>query len=496
MKILPVAAIRQADAYTIAHEPIASVDLMERAARACYGWFHANISRQKKITIVCGMGNNGGDGLALARMLILAGYDVNSVVVSHAKQYTADAQTNLHRLEKTGHVPAFIDKKTDIKKTVFADVVVDALLGSGLSKPLEGLLAAVVEAMNLSPGIKVAIDIPSGLFADNNLDNPLISVFKADFTLTFQCPKLSFSLPNTGDFAGVFVVLNISLHPKFIDEVETNYFYTTQVEAERIVIPRKKFDHKGTFGHALIVAGSKGKMGAAVLASKAALRAGCGLLTAHVPGIGYHILQTAVPEAMVSADQESDSISHIKPDVKFDAVGIGPGIEKGSFTTRALLYFFIENSVPLVVDADALNILSVQNGWGQLPENSILTPHPGEFERMAGAWKSAEEMLEKARDFAQKNKMVLVLKGAHTAICLPNGHVHFNGSGSAAMATPGSGDVLTGILTSLLAQGYSAQDAAILGVFIHGKAGEMAAKKHGIECVIAQDLIEEVRFLF
>jgi NAD(P)H-hydrate epimerase len=494
MKILPVAAIRQADAYTITYEPIASTDLMERAARACYGWFHANISRQKKIAIVCGMGNNGGDGLALARMLILAGYSVKTLVVSHAKQFSADAQINLDRLKKIGHAPEIIGNKADFKKIVFADVVVDALLGSGLSKPLEGLLADIVNAMNLAPSLKVAIDIPTGLFADDNRDNPLTDVFRADHTLTFQCPKLAFLLPITGDFVGAFVVLNIGLHPKFIDEVETNYFYTTQVEADKIVISRKKFDHKGTFGHALIVAGSKGKMGAAVLASKAALRAGCGLLTAHVPSIGYHILQTAVPEAMVSADQEMDSISHIKPDVKFDAVGIGPGIDKGSFTTRALLYFFIENSVPLVVDADALNILSVQNGWGQLPENSILTPHPGEFERMVGAWQNPEEMLEKARHFAQKNKMVLVLKGAHTAICLPSGHVYFNGSGSPALATPGSGDVLTGILTALLAQGYSAHDAAILGVYIHGKAGEYAAQKRGVESVIAQDLVEEINF--
>lgn len=488
MKILPIASIREADAYTIAHEPLASVDLMERAAHQCYHWFHKHIERSRPVFVFCGMGNNGGDGLALSRILLKTGYRVETFVLKHSNAFSADASENFNRLKSMGKTPQpSVDFPTLLNMPAHA-VVVDALFGSGLNKPLKSSPANWVDAMNSLPGTKVAIDIPSGLFADNNAENPVEHIFQADITLTFQCPKLAFMLQGRGDFVGRIEILDIGLHSDYIQKSETKNYFTTD-EILSSIIPRKKFDHKGTRGHGLLIAGSKGKMGAAVLAAKAALRTGCGLLTVHVPGIGYHIMQTAVPEAMVSLDHESDTISHIKIPQNFQAAGIGPGLGMGGFTARALLYFFVENNLPMVLDADALNIVSAQNGWAQLPDNTILTPHPGEFRRMVEDWKTPEEMLAKAQTFAQNHRMILVLKGAHTAVCLPNGEVHFNSNGTPAMATGGSGDVLTGILTSLLAQGYQPDVAAKLGVFLHGRAGQRAEAQKG-GTITAGDIVE------
>ncbi len=496
MKIFSVSQIRKADEYTIAHEPIASLDLMERATKACCDRILKKISSNKSVCVFCGMGNNGGDGLAISRMLKAEGRKVSIYIIKHSEKGSADFEANLKRLHECGIAEKEIAAEKDIPYINPDTVIIDAMLGSGLNKPISGLIEKVVSNLNGSKTDKISIDIPTGLFADDNRGNELSKVFQANETLTFQFPKFSFLMPSSGKKAGIFHVLNIGLHQDFIDSEPTNFYFTTEEDIAPIIKKRERFDHKGTYGHVQIVAGSHGKIGAAVLASKASLRAGCGLVTTHIPNCGYRILQSTVAEVMVTTDKEENFISEFMIQPKTDAVGIGPGLGTQKETAKALIEFLSENKLPLVLDADALNILSETDNWSLVPENTILTPHPGEFARMAGSWNSDEEMIGKARDFALKHKVVLILKGAYSAVCLPNGEIHFNSSGTPAMATAGSGDVLTGILTSFLAQDYHPFDAAKIATFVHGKAGERAAALRDEASVIAGDIIEEIKLNF
>lgn len=496
MKIFNVAQIRKADEYTITHEPITSVDLMERAANACGKWIQLNVSKEKPVHIFCGMGNNGGDGLAMARMLKANDYSVFIYILKHIEKPSADFTANLYRLVAAEIKIKEITSATEIPDISSDAVVIDAILGSGLNKPISGIIEEVVSRLNSMQAQKISIDIPTGLFADDNRENDLSKAFQADQTLTFQFPKFAFLIPLSGKKAGIFHLLDIDLHKDFIANEPTKFYFTTVENILPLLKERKRFDHKGTYGHVQIIAGSHGKIGAAVLASKASLRAGCGLVTAHIPNCGYKILQATVAEVMVTTDKEENFISELIVQPKTDAIGIGPGLGTDKQTAKALIEFLGQNRLPLVLDADALNILSEADKWELVPENTILTPHPGEFARMAGKWSSDEEMIEKANQFAIEHKLVLILKGAYSAICLPNAEIHFNSSGTPAMATAGSGDVLTGILTSLLAQGYHPFDVAKIATFIHGKAGERASELRDEASVIAGDIIEEIRINF
>jgi NAD(P)H-hydrate epimerase len=496
MKILNVVQIRKSDAYTIEHEPIASLDLMERAAKTCFDWVNMNTDINKFYHVFCGMGNNGGYGLAIARMLKEEGRKVSVYIIKHSEKGSIDFDLNLERLQKCGIAARSIAAENEISNINPDAVIIDAMLGSGLNKPISGLIADVVAKLNSKKAQKISIDIPTGLFADDNRGNDLSKVFQADHTLTFQFPKFAFLIPSSGKKAGVFHLLDIGLHKDFIANESTNFHFTTEKDIAPLIKKRERFGHKGTYGHVQIIAGSHGKIGAAVLASKAALRSGCGLVTTHIPNCGYNILQSTIVEVMVTTDKEENLISEFLIQPKADAVGIGPGIGTNEKTEKALIDFLSKNKLPLVLDADALNILSKANQWSLVPENAILTPHPGEFARMAGKWSSDEEMHEKARDFAVKHKAVLILKGAYSAVCLPNSEVHFNSSGTPAMATAGSGDVLTGILTSLLALGYHPFDVAKIATFVHGKAGERASELRDEASVIAGDIIEEINFDF
>jgi NAD(P)H-hydrate epimerase len=474
MKILSASQIRAADAHTIANQPISSIDLMERAARACYSWFHQNISRKKTIALVCGKGNNGGDGLALARMLKAAGYQVNVFVVNHTPRISDDFATNYKRLETRNIAPINVTSANQLA-LADADIWVDALLGSGLNAPLTGLLAEVVSVLNSKPTQRISIDIPTGLFADDNGANNTKTIFKADVTLTFQCPKFSFMFPEFGRFAGHFVVLDIGLSPDFLREVDSPNHFVTEEVVKSMLPARQKFMHKGSFGHAYVVAGSIGKMGAAVLASKAALHSGAGLVTVCVPQCGVQILQTANPEIMVLPDMGIDFLTEISQLKNASAVGIGPGLGQAPETNVALVQFLQKTTVPMVLDADALNLLSASNNWHLLAKNTIVTPHLGELKRMLGIEVNGEKMY------------------AHTAIYLPDGVVYFNSTGNPGMATAGSGDVLTGIITGLLAQGLSPKNAALVGVFYHGKAGDVAAQRFGERALIASALLNALR---
>jgi NAD(P)H-hydrate epimerase len=492
MKILSAPQIRAADAHTIANQPISSIDLMERAARACYGWFHQNISRKKTIALVCGKGNNGGDGLALARMLKAAGYQVIVFVVNHTPRESEDFATNYNRLETQNIAPINVTSANQL--ALFdADIWVDALLGSGLNAPLTGLLAEVVSVLNSKSTQRISIDIPTGLFADDNSTNHPETIFKADVTLTFQAPKFSFMFPEFGRFAGHFVILDIGLSPDFLREVDSPNHFVTEEIVKSMLPARQKFMHKGSFGHAYVVAGSIGKMGAAVLASKAALHSGAGLVTVSVPQCGVQILQTANPEIMVLPDMGTDFLTDIPHLKNASAIGIGPGLGQAPETKMALQKFVKQISVPLVLDADALNLLSESDGWHFLAKNTIVTPHLGELKRMLGKDVSGEEIYAEAKKFVADKKIILVVKGAHTAIYLPSGKVYFNSTGNAGMATAGSGDVLTGIIIGLLAQGLSPEYAAIIGVFYHGKAGDVAVQHFGERALCASALLKALR---
>ena len=491
MKILPVEKIREADAFTIENEPVASIDLMERAASKVYEWFMKRCkTKEVSVKIFCGIGNNGGDGLALARMLFFTGIIPQVFVVRFSDKMSRDCEVNFNRLKEETETPMYdIFSEDDFPLINEKDIVVDAIFGSGLNRNIEGFAAELIKHLNDNNAIRIAIDIPSGLLACGSQP----SIFKADYTLSFQFPKLAFMFPENDAFVGRWEVLDIGLHKDFIDNVETLNFYTTEDMAMPILRKRTKFSHKGTYGHALLVAGSSGKTGAALLAAEACLRTGVGLLTAHLPKDALLPMQIYLPEAMTSIDKSETHCTEIDDIIPYTAIGVGPGLGKNAETATLLKKIIQEATQPLVLDADALNIISENPTWlSFLPDNMILTPHPKEFERLFGKTNNSYERLELQRKMSVTHNIIIVLKGAHTAITFPNGTCFFNSTGNPGMATAGSGDVLTGMILSLLAQRYTPQEAALLGVYLHGKAGDEAAKEMGENSMIARDMIKSL----
>jgi NAD(P)H-hydrate epimerase len=486
LKILTTAQIRDLDAYTIKHRPIASIDLMENACHAIVTWFTERYNATCRVGVICGTGNNGGDGLGIARLLHERGYEIRAWIVKGGPE-SSDFKVNLDRL--AGKIePMYIMDKVDAEAFASCDILLDAIFGSGLSRPATGIYASVIECVNETPVETIAIDIPSGLMADKPSEGPIV---RAKYTLSFQVPKLAFFFPKHFDFVGNWVLLDIGLHKDFLKEAETPHHYFVLKDVRRILKSRSKFDHKGKFGHAMLISGGYGKMGAAVLAARAALRSGPGLLTLHVPSCGYGIVQTAVPEAMVSVDGHHEIVASAPSVDNYAVVGIGPGIGQAKETVQALSQVLKSCKVPMVIDADGLNILASNRELLPLiPAGSILTPHPKEFERLVGEWKNEFERLDKQKQLAKDLSAVIILKGAYTSVAAPNSNVYFNSSGNPGMAKGGSGDVLTGILTGLLAQGYTSLEAAQMGVFLHGFAGDLAAYEKGMTSLIPSDIIE------
>lgn len=494
MKILSIENTRAADEFTIENEPIPSIDLMERASRQIFKWIKKRVDKTVKVIVYAGPGNNGGDGLAVARMLCNKNYEVEVNLIMFTEKTSEDFNINLKRLGEAENIQINLIKSQSELRDVDSDsLVIDAIFGSGLSRPAKGIAADAIHHINNQPSVKLAIDIPSGLFADISSRNDLAPIVRADYTLSFQMPKLAFMMPENDGFVGQWEILDIGLHTDFINEVATNNFLMLKEDIAFSIKHRTKFSHKGTYGHALLIAGSYGKMGAAILASKACLRAGVGLLDVHIPKSGYEIMQTATPETMLSIDRFENYFSEVPDLQKYNVVGIGPGLGTEHQSQMALKLLIQNNQSPMVFDADALNILAENKTWlAFLPRNSVLTPHPKEFERLAGEWGNDFEKLELQKQFAIKHGVVVVLKGAHTSVCLPNGNCYFNSSGNPGMATAGSGDVLTGIITGLIAQSYSPATASIVGVFIHGLAGDIAAKKVGEQALLAGDIIDNI----
>lgn len=500
MKIFPVKKIAEIDRYTIENEPVASIDLMERAALAFVDKFlEINCNKLRYVDVFVGPGNNGGDALAIARLLVSMAEKVRVWVIVTADKLSADSKINLRRLKDCKNIVVkHVYSVDDIEVSAPDSLIIDGLFGSGLNRPLEGWPKEVVQYLNALPNKTFAIDISSGLMGEDNSGNDLSAVVKADYTITFQMPKLAFLLSGNEDFVGSWHLVDIGLHKGFINSTETKFYYSQQQDFKTILKKRKPFAHKGHFGHALLLAGSYGKMGAAVLASKACLKSGVGLLITHVPRLGYGIIQTAVPEAMASIDRSDILISEHPSFDNFSAVGVGPGIGTKQNTTIALLELLqAVGSKPVVLDADAINILSQnERCMNVLPQNSVLTPHPGELDRLLGASDNSYKRLQKAIAFAKEKKVVVVLKGAYTAVIDVDGSCYFNSSGNAGMATAGSGDVLTGIILSFLAQGYKAIEAARMSVYIHGLAADIFVRKGSMESLTAGDIVDNLNLAF
>ncbi|MBN2481879.1 MAG: NAD(P)H-hydrate dehydratase [Bacteroidales bacterium] len=492
MKVFDTAQIKEIDAYTIRHEPVASIDLMERAAKACAEWLEKEISRDAKFLVFTGPGNNGGDGWAIARLLVDRGFQHISVyhmIVGDA--ISADAGLNRQRLMEQGKAEINeIHHNSKLPEIEKSGIVIDALFGSGLSRPLSGLPASVVRHINAAGCRVIAVDIPSGLMGEDNTGNMPDHIICATDTLTFQFPKRSFFFQENERFTGRWHMLDIGLHPDAIGSTTTTFHYLEDQDVANKIKSRPRFSHKGTFGNALLIAGSYGMMGAAILASKACLRSGTGLLTAHVPKLGYPVIQGVVPETIFSIDRSDLYFSGISSIETFNAVGVGPGIGTGTETSRALEALFGNSDKPMVIDADALNIIARMKGMlDMLPEDTIITPHPREFDRIFGESSSGYGRNLLQTEMAEKYHIIIVLKGANTSVALPDGTCFFNSTGNPGMATAGSGDVLTGIILSLLAQGYEPADAATLGPFVHGLAGDLAAADFGYHALIASDII-------
>jgi NAD(P)H-hydrate epimerase len=495
LKIFETEKTKVFDRYTIEHEPVSSIDLVERAATAFVGEYSSRFSnlKQRQVIVFAGYGNNGADALAIARLMAKEHYRLKVYLINPEHRLSPDGELNRTRLQDVSNLLFFEvtgDEDFTLPELSKDDVVIDGLFGSGLNRPLQEEYAMLVDYINQSGAKVISIDLPSGLFGEDNGKNNPQGIIRADWTFSFEFPKLAFFLPENAPYTGQWKVLSIQIHPTILEQTETPYLQLTDEDVSNLIRPRNPFAHKGDFGHALLIAGSRGKMGAAVLASGACLRSGAGRLTVHLPLRGETVLHTSVPEAMLSLDTHEDMVSEL-PDLKaYDAIGIGPGLGTEAASQEVLKALLTSAEQPLVLDADALNILSQNRDWiALLPPRTLLTPHPKEFDRLFGASASDYERLHKAMDAAVEHEWIVVLKGARSAICTPEGIAYINATGNPGMATAGSGDVLTGILLGLLAQGYPPETAAQIGVYLHGQAGDLAAADCSEESMIAGDLI-------
>lgn len=494
MKVFTAEQIRSWDQFTISHEPVSSIQLMERASMAAAHWISEHCKNHKKLAIFCGNGNNGGDGLAVARILYLKGFDVDVFISDSKRKFSEEASVNLKRLRDLSGISVRKFDSTEHYNFDEKTIIVDALFGTGLSRPLEGEYGLLVEQLNTKKNIKISIDIPSGLSADEMFDNHPV-ILKADYTLTFQCWKRTFLHPETGRYTGKVVLLDIDLSKIYAGTTDSEYRVVDDQLIDSIFIPRQEFSHKGSYGKAVIIGGSYGKIGAAVLAAKSALKTGAGLTFTLAPECGYEILQTSCPEAMFIKGGETFILNfEIERDV---TCAVGPGLGTHSGTEKGFLSFLKNHSQPLILDADALNIISKdQENLKLILEKSIITPHPKEFERLFGSTDNSFKRLELARVKAKELDIYIILKDHHTQIITPQGKVFYNITGNSGLAKGGSGDILTGILTSLLAQKYAQEQTCILGVWLHGRAADIASEKHSKESMLPTDVIDAFGTVF
>ena len=492
MKIFSRDQQAQIDRQTIIYEPIEEIDLMERASGALTGWLLNHYSPTTRIAVLAGPGNNGGDALAVARMLSSHGFPVHVFLPALGRKRSEASMINLDRLFQYPEiVKTELSNRRDFPDLEKYDLILDGLYGSGLSRPLEGFAAEVIEWINSSAVEVASIDIPSGLMCDENLNNGG-GIIRASWTLTLESPKLSLFFRENEPYFGKWEIVKFGLSEKAIDETETNIYFLEQQYVSQIIKKRKIFSHKGSYGHGLLLAGSRGKYGAAQLAARGALRAGLGLLTVHLPESAGAVLQVGLPESMSSMDPGKDCITELPELTKYTAIAAGPGLGTQKATQEVIRQLIEKSAVPLILDADAINILALNPAWLKLlPPETILTPHPTEFDRLSGIISQTdEERFMIAGQFAFSYGVILVLKGAFTRIFLPDGRVFFNSTGNPGMATAGSGDVLTGILLGLICQGYQPAEAARLGVFLHGRSADIRVSYSSEESLIASEIAD------
>jgi hydroxyethylthiazole kinase-like uncharacterized protein yjeF len=493
LPLLTATQIREADAYTIAHEPIASIDLMERASKAFVGWFINHFPDQKQaISVYCGTGNNGGDGLAIARILDDHQYKkLNVKIARFSDKATADFNINLKRLKQTG-IPISEIGKGETLPADDSEVIIDALLGSGLNKPLAGDYKRLVNYINDLNKTVVAVDVPAGFFTDGEVPTDAV-VLKADVVITFQAPKINFLLPESGPYIKCWEAVNIGIDEKFTQSLDSPYMVVEEKDVRKMLKPRQRFSNKGSFGHALIIAGRPETMGAALLSASACAYAGSGLTTACVPQSGLIALNSYMPEIMAIVRNGPEP--HVISWDNFTSIAIGPGLGKDANALALLTDVLINYKKPLVIDADALNLLSSHKElWNKIPENSILTPHMKEFDRLFGEhenwWQRTQTGIKKAKEY----QLYILLKNDYTLVITPHGKIFFNTTSNPAMASGGMGDVLTGIIASLLAQGYSPQEACIIAAYIHGKAGDELALPNRMNVVLPSQVAARLPF--
>lgn len=486
-KILSASQIREADEFTIKNEPILSIDLMERASNAFVDAIISHLDPNENIAVLCGTGNNGGDGLAVARILMWKGYDVDPILCMINDSLSEDCKQNASRIDTI----TTLSKESEIPDLTRYSYIIDGLFGSGLNREVTGWAGQIIDTINTSNAKIFSIDIPSGMFCD--IVSNAKHIVQSDLVVSFQRPKLCFFIKESDPFIKTWKVVDIGLNESFIQDQPVHHFVLDEKITEKVK-KRAKYSHKGTYGHSLLVAGSRGKFGAAVLSGKGCLRSGIGLLTMHVPESGLNIVQMALPEAIASIDSHLSHFSMLPELDKFNSVGIGPGLGTSNESRDGLIQLLETCDLPLVLDADALNILSLNPELkSRIPYNSVLTPHPKEFERLVGGWKSSMERLKKQIEFCEQYHCILVLKDAVTVITDPSGNAYFNTTGNPGMATGGSGDVLTGIITGLLGQGYTSLDSALLAVYFHGLAGDEVAQIKGQNALLASDIAETLR---
>lgn len=488
MQVLDVDQIKGWDAYTIKHEPISSLNLMERAALACFRWLMENGFKDSNFHIFCGKGNNGGDGLALARLLTQQGNSAIVHILEFGNKGTDDFQANLNSLHNTSCTIQFISNEESIHPIPKNAIIIDALFGSGLNKPLMGLSAALATHINESGNEVISIDMPSGIYCNqSSLGNIAIA---ATHTLSFQCYKPAFLVAENHRYSGTIHILDIGLHPDYLDTIDPRFALIDATLLKPYFKKRNRFAHKGNFGYAALVAGSQGMMGAALLSAKACLRTGVGKLTCHIPSGGYTIMQLGVPEAMCKVDDSRDQVTSVKNIGDYNAVGIGPGLGLYETNKEILSECFRNFKKPMVLDADALNTMSSHPELlAQIPVGSVITPHLKEFDRLFGACANDFDRINLAIMKANALQIVIVLKGHHTFIATPTGKHYFNMSGNAGMAKAGNGDILTGMVLAFLAQGYEPSIAARLSVYLHGHAADMAVLNIGMESLMPSDTI-------
>lgn len=493
MKIFSKEQIYEGDALTAKKQGITSTDLMERAGIQIFNWLHMRMQgAQVPIHVFCGIGNNGGDGLVVARHLVTHGYNVKTYIVNYSTTRSKDFLLNYDRIKNTTKDwPVLLSESSDFPVIDEKDIIVDAILGIGLNRAIEGWVKNLFCHFRDTKAFVLSIDLPSGLSTSATPEDAEC-VVNAGYTLSFQTPKLVFFLPETAKYTVQWEVLDIGIDPEYLHVTPTEAELIGKNEVLPLYKPREKYSNKGDFGHALVIGGSYGKIGAVTLASHGALSIGAGKVTAFTPKCGYIPLQTGFPEAMVITDTDEEKITDIKFDIKPDVIAFGVGVGSDAKTSSAFETFLKTNTTPLVIDADGINILSKKKALLKLlPENTVLTPHPKELEGLVGKWKDDFDKLKKTKAFSKKYKCIVVIKGANT-ITVFEDKLYVNSTGNPGLATAGTGDVLTGIIAGLIAQGYDTLAATLFGVYLHGKSADLLIEDLGYQSFIASHVIEGI----